>query len=192
MSDADDVHDEVDEDDLSEVGVRESVVGQDERIVDLLIDWKHRVEDRKRAHLLAATRLSARHYQLGVPAVVLSAIVGSTVFASLDTSIELGAKVAVGITSVLAAVLAALQTVLRYAERAEKHRIAAAQYNTIHRHIELSLATRELDALVEEAADIRARIDELETGAPDLTARAWREARQPARSFIGSRAVPSR
>ena len=49
---------------------------------------------------------------------------------------------AVGLASVLAAVLASLQTFLGYSERAEKHRVAGAKYGAIGRELEVMLRSQ--------------------------------------------------
>ncbi|WP_414896029.1 SLATT domain-containing protein [Pseudomonas chlororaphis] len=54
-------------------------------------------------------------------------------------------QLGVGAMSVLAAVMTALQTTLRYQELAEKHREAGARYNALGREIELLLSYSDLD-----------------------------------------------
>jgi hypothetical protein len=67
---------------------------------------------------------SRLNYLLGVPVVVLTTFVGTSVFATLQEDVNTSLRILVGAVSVFAAVLASLQTFLRYPERAEKHRIA--------------------------------------------------------------------
>jgi hypothetical protein len=84
-----------------------------------------------------AKRLQRLHYWLGVPTVVLSAMVGTAVFVALGKVVDVWAQVAVGLTSMTAAVLAALQTFLRFAERAEQNRKLAAGFASLRREIEV-------------------------------------------------------
>jgi hypothetical protein len=73
--------------------------------------------------------------------VALTTVVGTSVFATLSrTHVNTGLQVAVGMLSVLAAVLASLQTFLRFGERAEKHRRAAEHWASIRREIDEKLA----------------------------------------------------
>jgi len=59
--------------------------------------------------------------------VALSALAGSGLFATLSTR-NAGFKAGLAVLSVLAAILAGLDRSLRYAERAEQHRTAGAEW----------------------------------------------------------------
>jgi hypothetical protein len=67
----------------------------------------------------------------GIPAVVLSTVVSTSVFASLLKQPDPWLQITLGFASVAAALLASLQTFLSYSERAEKHRIAGAKYGAL-------------------------------------------------------------
>jgi hypothetical protein len=89
-------------------------------------------------HELSAELFERKNRWLGVPATVISAVVGSSIFASLaseKTSIVL--MVVTGSLSICAAVLSALQTFLRYSETAQNHKTAAGSYGTLRRKIDL-------------------------------------------------------
>jgi hypothetical protein len=77
---------------------------------------------------------------LGIPAVVLSTTAGTTIFATLESVPDLRIRITVGLLSVAAAVLVSLQTFLRYAERAERHKSAAVRYGILRREAEEALA----------------------------------------------------
>src|SRR5919197_3695853 len=83
-------------------------------------EWKKQNE--------AARRLESQYRKIGVLSQVLSAVVGASVFASLEAAYEPWSRIAAGIVSVCAAVLSSLLTFNRYEERTEKHRAAAARY----------------------------------------------------------------
>lgn len=68
--------------------------------------------------------------------------------------------------SVIAAILTALQSTLRYQELAEKHRAAGAKYNAIGREIELMRILPQIDA--EKVEDLRGRIDSLAVESPHI------------------------
>jgi hypothetical protein len=94
------------------------------------------------AHFDAAMRFGKRNVQLGLPAIIFSTFVGTSVFASLNNEhIHEWLKIAVGLISVVAAVLTALQTFLGFSERAEKHRTTAVRYGAVGRQIEQFLQT---------------------------------------------------
>src|SRR4051794_27399742 len=92
------------------------------------------------AHYKASERALLRHRLLGIPAIVLSAIVGTSIFATAQKSPDAPWHILAGLTSLLAAALAALQTFLRYQEVAEIHRSAGAGYSALRRDIDLFLA----------------------------------------------------
>ena len=82
--------------------------------------------------------------------------------------------VIVGTISVLAAVLSSLQTFLRYATRAEGHRIAALRYETLRREMATTLALpREARGQPDRALDtVRGRMDRYAKESPTIGERA--------------------
>jgi len=60
---------------------------------------------------------------LGIPSTILSAAVGTAIFASLaqETSLSPKEKILIGVVSGLSAVLTSIQTNQRFGERAERH-----------------------------------------------------------------------
>lgn len=133
---------------------------------ELLDEWYRRVAVTQQAHYLSADHFGARKYWLGVPAAALSTIVGTAVFATLQKQPEAWLQIVVGLASVVAAVLASLQTLLGYSERAEKHRIAGAKYGALGRELE-QLRTSEEVLSPELVNDVRARLDDLAVESPN-------------------------
>ncbi len=140
---------------------------QNER--DLVLAWLRRARESQMAHYEMANILAARESWLGVPVILITTIIGTSVFASLTaTTIAPEAKIIVGLLSVLAAVMSSLQTFFKFSERAEKHRATAARFGTIRRKLEVVYAENvgieerhyvtamreELDRLGEEAPHI--------------------------------------
>lgn len=111
---------------------------QDPEIINnLLSTWHHRAQLAQYSHFIAANRLRQFHYYLGIPSIILSTIVGTSVFASLsaeDTDTYL--KILIGCISVLAAGFSGMQTFLKFEERAERHHSAGTQYGATAREIE--------------------------------------------------------
>ncbi|HEV2989856.1 MAG TPA: SLATT domain-containing protein [Candidatus Angelobacter sp.] len=158
-------------DESSSVGVREP----HNDLALLLERWLGRARESQRGHYEAATRLENLNHWLGIPVVVMTTVVGTSVFASLQRQMDLHWQVLVGLISVLAAVLAGLQTFLRFSEKAEKHRAAGAAYGAIRREIEMILAVPPADRNSKELLDgLRIRIDTLAKEAPEIPARVWR------------------
>ena len=111
-----------------------------EAVLSLLREWQERAAVSQDAHYVIATRLGRYNLLFGIPVVVLATIVGTSVFATLQREVATGWQIAIGIVSVLAGVLASLQTFLRFQERAEKHRAAAELWAAIRREIDQMLA----------------------------------------------------
>ena len=79
-------------------------------VVKLLREWSARAGASADAHYELCTRLSRSNLRFGVPVVVLTTFVGTTVFATLSHHVNVALRIAVGMISVLAAVLASLQS----------------------------------------------------------------------------------
>lgn len=109
-------------------------------VVRLLREWSTRAGASADAHYELCTRLSRSNIRFGVPVVVLTTFVGTSVFATLQHHVDVALRIAVGLISVLAAVLASLQTFLRFGERAEKHRTAAEAWAALRRDMEAMIA----------------------------------------------------
>ena len=113
----------------------------DDNLEALLDEWRRRAWAAQSAHYRKATKLSRRHVALGVPVVVLSTVVGTSLFATInEEQLALPVRLVVGSVSVVAAVLAAVQTFFRFAQRSDRHVLAADWYAAIRRTIEETLA----------------------------------------------------
>jgi hypothetical protein len=104
------------------------------RVENLLQDWHRRVYAAQTAYYEEAERLRRRNYQLGIPVVIISSLVGTAVFTDVEK------KWLVGSVSILAAILASLQTFLKFGESATLHGAAANWFSAIRRDIEQTLA----------------------------------------------------
>lgn len=104
------------------------------RYRNVLSEWLVRCRVALSAYNEATTRAVAAERRLGVPATILSALVATSVFSSLENDASL--RFLTGALAIAATVLAALQTFLRHEERAEQFREAARSYGTLRRRIE--------------------------------------------------------
>lgn len=148
-------------------------------VLELLHDWDRRAAASEATHYELAGRLAKRNIQLGAPIVILTTIIGTSVFATLEEQVESGWRIAVGLVSVLAAVLASLQTFFRFAERAEQHRIAAELWAAIRRHIGEMLALHPgyLHGDPQKyLAALRQRMDETSKQSPAMGQATWERA----------------
>lgn len=139
--------------------------------VELLRGWLLHAHKGRDRHDVAARRYEGRRSIFGVPTIALSTIVGTAVFATLEkqaeTKVHTWVHVLVGLLSVAAAVLSALQTFFEYPERAERHRKAGVRYKAIIRELEEALAPD--SPMTRDAAwldTVRERLDALEESAP--------------------------
>jgi hypothetical protein len=150
-----------------------------DNVEHLYSSWHRRVAAAEYGHRLMSDRMRTRHLMLGIPVVVLTTVVGTSVFASLQSSanVPTAITVAVGTLSLTAAVLSSLQTFMRYALRSDGHRIAAIRYETLRRDMAEVLAmprdaradpARELDS-------VRGRLDRYAKESPLIGQRLWEE-----------------
>lgn len=164
----------------TEQGVMQSD-GRDwgDQVEQLLADWRQRVYAAQSAHYASADRFRMLNYVVGVPAVIFSSVVGTAIFAGLEKSDPKAPYVA--LASIFAAVLAGLQTFLRFSERAAQHATAADWYSAIRRDIEQTLHLpvdcrgKAKDCLDE----VRKEMNRAAQDAPELNTRFWnREAKR--------------
>jgi hypothetical protein len=156
----------------------QSQVTWNDRTEALLQDWHNRAAAAQHAHYLIAHNLRRRNLWLGIPAVVFSSIVGTSLFASLTReNINVSLRIAVGCISVAAAVAAALQTFLRFAERAAQHVTAADWYAAIRRDTAEMLALpRNARGPVKPTLDaIRTQMNRAGQNAPEIGDPLWRK-----------------
>lgn len=90
-----------------------------------------------RAHHLAAARQSKLNHLFGIPAAIISAVVGTSVFATLEQNPEPVWRIVVGLVLILSAVLSALQTRYNYADASNKHKTAGIRYSAVRRQLEV-------------------------------------------------------
>jgi hypothetical protein len=126
----------------------------------LVLKWIRRARESQLRHYTMADRLATRGKRLGLSVIGITAITGTSAFLSLVAkAVSPELHIAIGMTSISAAVLASLQTFLRYSERAELHRRAGARYGAVRRRLETIHAG---DPYMHDMRDIAAARDELD------------------------------
>lgn len=138
----------------------------------LVINWIRRARESQIRHYTMADRLTAYGRRLGLAVIAITTATGTSAFLSLvATAVSPQLRIVIGMTSISAAVLASLQTFLRYSERAELHRRAGAQYGAVRRRLEALHAgnpcmpdTRDIDI-------VRDELDHIAQNAPHLPRR---------------------
>ena len=99
-----------------------------ETVGDLLIGWQVHAARQWRIHADSAHRFTLWHHLIGVPAVALTALAGTTAATSHTT---LASYLAAAAT-----VLVAVQTFLNFGARADTNRLAGAGYKRLVRRLE--------------------------------------------------------
>jgi hypothetical protein len=146
---------------------------------ELLRHWRLRVHSVQIAHYETGRAFDRRHLLLGIPAVILSTLVGTAVFASLarftNEEVLLWPKIAVGLLSVTAAILVSLQTFLRYAEQAESHKTAGARYAHLKHRLELlvTLPPESDDKLKSELLALEKEWETIREESPNIPIKIW-------------------
>ncbi len=107
---------------------------------DELIDqWRRGLRISHRAHYEAAKYYQSLHLAFGLPSVIISALLGTTIFTDLQYSNVAWIKTIMAVLSVTMVALSSLQAFLRYAERSERHKAAAVQIGEVRRELEQQL-----------------------------------------------------
>lgn len=129
---------------------------------DLVLAWIRRARESQMAHYEMANSLSYKGRFLGVPVIVITSLIGTSVFASLASEIiPAWSKIVVGFLSLAAVVLSSLQTFFNYSDRAEKHRSSGANFGAVRRKLEIIYAKREHGINLDEVEVLRAELDGL-------------------------------
>jgi hypothetical protein len=164
---------------ISEAGATDPAqpsFGWDSHLEGLLSDWQTRAWAAQIAHYRVASRLRTYNLWLGLPVVVFTTAVGTSLFATLNQD-RLGTwlRVIVGCISVLAAILAGIQTFLNFAKRADQHAVAADWYASIRRKIEQQANTpRKGRSDPKKFLDeIRKEMNTVGSQFPEIGERAW-------------------
>jgi hypothetical protein len=141
----------------------------DEATRHLLEDWHLRVTTAQFGHLARAEQTRKWSIGLGIPVVVLTTLVGTSAFATLNKATSDEAKFIVGLISIAAAVLASTQTFLGYSQFSERHRIAATRYANTRRTIEVALTRHDASAV----DVIRGEMDKVGGASPQIGTKVW-------------------
>ncbi|MEW5891524.1 MAG: SLATT domain-containing protein [Pseudomonadota bacterium] len=145
---------------------------------ELLDYWQVGTRIFHMAHHRASAYYARMHKAVGMAVVILTTAAGTTIISQLEAASTSG-QIAVGLLSLAATVLAALQTFLNLEGRAEQHRAAALRYGMLRRRIELVLAEAEIEAtrLAALMEDFRTDWDLADKEAPILPQRFYEKAK---------------
>lgn len=129
----------------------------------------------------AANRCRNLNTGIGLIVAILSAAVGTSVFASLGQSVSGLIKVIVGAVSLLAAVMSGIQVFAALPQRIEEYEKSARRFGVIRRQIEqtrLSLETVNAIELKAEMDRIRTSLDSAAEASPNAPRKIWEKTRR--------------
>ena len=133
----------------------------------MLNAWHRRLSESQFAHYTACRKLTSANLILGVPVVALSALVAAAMLATYERALTEPMRITFGCITLAVALMASLQTFLRFAERAERHRVVAARYGSIKRRAEQLLVAGGV-ASEADISDLREQTDRLTEEAPQI------------------------
>ena len=133
--------------------------------------WHERSSKVQDAHYEAGNMYERRFLQLGIPVIVLSAVIGGTEVivpvGLVDSSL---AKNISGVISLVVAILAGLQTFLKLSQRSERHRMAGARYGDVRRSLETIniVCSQSDDDAMDKLEEIKTKMDSLAIESPEI------------------------
>ncbi len=111
----------------------------------------------------------------GVGSTVLTAIVGSTIFVTLQKTASEAIRIIAGLVAAIAAVASGIQTAAKYGQLAERYRQASRHYATVARRIDELLAVPPpAGQLTSVLNQLRKSLDDAGAMAPNVPPRIWR------------------
>jgi hypothetical protein len=140
----------------------------------LLQEWRTMALNASGRHSAACDRYQHLDSIYGVGSTVLTAIVGSTIFVTLQKTASETIRIIAGMVAAVAAVASGIQTAAKYAQLAERYRQASRHYATVARRIDELLADPPDNAHVTGVLDqLRKSLDEVGALAPNVPPRIW-------------------
>lgn len=145
----------------------------------LLAEWRKSIVENQSMHYQSASYFENWGRSFGILVIIMTTVVGSTIFATMDKEENETTKIILGLVSLTAAMLSGMQTFLGHKERAEKHRSAGAQLGVLLRGIDLmrSLPFESRDGAKEFMVSIKDEWDTISTNLPVVPSRIYNSIR---------------
>jgi hypothetical protein len=124
-----------------------------------------------RMHYLLFAKIRLMNYVLGVPIIIIAMLVASYIFFTINQDVGFWVKMIFGLLTLLMAILASLQTFLKYSEQAGNHHNASTRYQALFNEIDqlLVIPPKDEATLGEWCNKLRERWDALNLETPSLT-----------------------
>lgn len=145
--------------------------GLDPGVIQQFDNLRVRAHRKARAHYLAGRSARKLHLLLGIPALTASTIVGTAIFATLSSSPAVEWRIATGIISISAAVLATLQTFFHYSDLSDEHRLVGAKYAGLYRKLAaypLQMGSTPQTSVLQKLDEFLDQFNNLESESPDV------------------------
>lgn len=130
--------------------------------------WDTRLKSLKIEHYKSARHYEKKHKWIGIPVVIISAVVGSSLFALIEKDMT-WLNVIAGSISLIGVVLSSLQTFLSYSKLSENHLVTSIKFSALYRELQIKQITglnkESLDSFID---SFRKRWDEIDETAPTL------------------------
>lgn len=150
--------------------------GLSQAVENLLEEWRKMALKATGRHSSACDYYERLDSVYGVGSTVLTAVVGSTVFVTLQSSAAEGIRIAAGVVGVIAAVASGIQTAAKYGQRAERHRQASRHYAVVVRQIaELRALPPPPESIQTQLDALRKSLDDTGAMAPNVPPNIWFE-----------------
>lgn len=140
----------------------------------LLQDWRHMALKASGRHSAACDRYEHLDSFYGVGSTVLTAVVGSTIFVTLQKTATEWVRIVAGLVAAVAAIASGIQTAAKYGQRAERHRQASRHYASVARRIDELLADPPVAQIAPALDQLRKSLDDAGAMAPNVPPRIWR------------------
>lgn len=139
---------------------------------ELLTQWKNGLRIRHIAHSKALSYYSSMDRIIGLLSTLLTAVVATTIFASMNESQEKTLILIAGLISILATLASAANAFLKYGELAERHKQAVASFGSLRRELETMLMQNNIAAITTEIMqEFNNKWSNLEESVPPLPQR---------------------
>lgn len=137
----------------------------------------------KKKHYNARDRYAGYHKKMGISIVILTAIMGTSVFYSLSKSELLLVQIVVVVFTVVIAVLTALQTYLNFEKTALRHNVIADRYLWLMKEAQRLLAyhrdgSKSIEDVQKELERLSQEVKEIQKDEPETSQRDYQKARE--------------
>lgn len=142
----------------------------------LVLAWIRRTRESQLQHYEMANLLARRDKLLGIPVIILTAIIGVSAFWSVVyEALPVYTPIIVGLLSISAAVFSSLQTFFKFSEQSEKHRLAAVKFGSIRRKLEAHYAGNDAKSEGDYLNALREEMDDLAEASPNVPVRIFKK-----------------